>query len=1441
MRFFILGTGTPIGDPTEINALGTFFSQNANNKNARPILVGSVKTNIGHTESAAGVAGLIKILLMMREGKIVRSLHLKKDKSNLNKRIELDKYNLDIVTENSEWKPNSKGYRIACVNSFGFGGSNCHAIVRNMNDVTQTQPSCASDTKHIISITAIDDKRLKLNLEAFAQDLLSDDSHVSDISMTSLLYRDQWPHRVLIFGNTKDDIIKAIAKAKPLEKLKTPSKKNVVFVFCGVGTTWPGMCKEFMSNDIFRRKIEEIDRHLQQYVQFRMLDVFANSSNYDDPLLNHIAIFCCQVALAEMWIQLGIKPDSIVGQSVGEVAAASISGILPLSEAVKVIVLRSMILAKCKGGSMAVLKGIDVKDIENICLKQGNVNIAVFSSPVGCTISGDSTAVHEVCEFVKNRETQKPGDVKVIQLNVATAYHSAIVDKCSHEIESEIRELQTTGLFEYQTISSVSGKVATTDDFTSGNYWSKNVRQPVLFYQSIQKAAIVDKRNVFIEIGPRQVLKAHIGDIFGSQVLSSCHPSMNPNKGMDCFFETISFLHANEYDLRWEMFVPERRIPVKIPRTQFSPSKQIVHIGADVKKRLAGVQGSSEHLHLFIQENQAKGNDTYQIVFNERTTAFAFDHRMSDVMLVPGATYIEVGFYVGANVFLKKSMNFSISVEFESPVILQNGTETIVDVFVDKRNAHSLEYYCQDKSGIIVARGECFLLNQYSPQNVAVSQILNRCQKNKSRNEIYSALEKLEFKYGPALSFIQNSWCNESECIVELQLPDEIKHELMKTYMHPAILDCMFQCFANFFQESTGHTMPRGSRTITVLNSVDADDTKLFVNVKLTKSSYREKHFYLLLLRPNGEVLCEIIDFYTQTVSSETKMESFYEIGRVNIRTEREEFTDNPNIIFSRTSTEDTWAYRFAKSYKMHVCNIKEESALSSNVTAYVVVFDKDMETSSSAVADNFLYLQSVLKTLNKTNSKVPIHIITQNTQPRASSKTISLAGSEMWGVVRTLRYEQTHLDIRLVDVETGNLDFDTIHTVVKMTSLRNAELIVSGKRIEHIVLFQKLRSFDREIEPDLESKCIVKSSACGALHNLYLLDDNTQPHEPNAQSQQIRLSEFFCFGQNNLQQTSSLSAHRMWPESEKRGSTVLILEGRGCTKSGDEVGFLFPVVARFPYVNVPYDCTWALSEYPSLEGLMMCYVFLQMCVEYVHENETVAIIGNVNVLTNTDKDIIQAIFLEKRCNVQFVQIEEIQSTTHSYGNDTNVILLGEVNASDVALFKAMKQYPKQILGMNGSNSSSVQAMIMASTNGVKMKFLSLTDIYNERALCRMIPRVLQTLKMFSSFRLCSVYRLFETVSNERETHSLTKEHLRHQVTQNGLFRKNGCYIIIGGLTGLGLLLVEHLSAVGAGYIAIFSRRLPNETQKSELKKLETKNKCQIHTYKFIHTSSRYL
>jgi acyl transferase domain-containing protein len=517
---FLLGTGTPVGDPIEVNALGRMIRSYIHDTNSdkidelnetqndrkshsikhinqgqtemngsdttysgSKILIGSVKTNIGHLEAAAGVAGIIKVLLMMHHGMFVPSLHAKIDKSNWNKTIKFGEYGLDISVKVQPWNKNENGERLGCVNSFGFGGSNSHCIVIQRNSHQDMATENREHQIKLICVTAIDRLSLLYALEKLDNDLEKTNHTLQDVSFSSLFHRNHYRCRVLLFGKNKAEIRSQISKQIVcLENPEAIRNNNIVFVFCGMGTAWTGMCQDLMKEQsTFRETIQDIDNIMEEFTGFRMEDKFQNDTVYNDPFLDALAIFYVQIGLYHVWKSWGILPNAVIGQSVGEVAAAYASGALTLRDATKVIYVRSKYVSCQAGGKMMVVGNFSEDLLRDLCKRYENkVDIAGFQSPTSFTLSGDADVMEKIKSDLVEISRNYNENVLIRPLAVNCAYHSHHMDQCLDDIEAELKGL-SGGKMVCRHLSTVSGMQVEGNVFINGQYWKENVRLPVKF------------------------------------------------------------------------------------------------------------------------------------------------------------------------------------------------------------------------------------------------------------------------------------------------------------------------------------------------------------------------------------------------------------------------------------------------------------------------------------------------------------------------------------------------------------------------------------------------------------------------------------------------------------------------------------------------------------------------------------------------------------------------------------------------------------------------------------------------------------------------------------------------------------------------------------------------------------------------------------------------
>ncbi|ESO99321.1 hypothetical protein LOTGIDRAFT_113488, partial [Lottia gigantea] len=379
------GTGTKAGDPVEVKALGTFFQTD---KNSTPKIIGSVKTNIGHLESAAGVAGLIKVLLMQKHQQIVPSLHFERPSQD----VPLDEFKFKVPMKPSPWPDTTRDVLRSSVNSFSFGGSNCHAIVttpKTKNLLTQTDHM----NKKVVCISAVDIESLLNMKRALCEN--AKDLQLADLSYTSIYRRDHYPCRLAVAGQNTIEVLKILEGTdvdKHLMVKYQPAKgKKYIFVFAGLGTNWQGMCQEMLKRfKVFRSTIEDISKHLERYANWNLFENLQNGFDLEDANIAPIMTFACEVALFFLVESFGVNPDAIIGQSIGEVAAAFASGTVTLEQAVYIIYHRTRVQVQGTGGKMFVATNIEIDKVEEVLERyESQANVSVYSSPMSCAISCD--------------------------------------------------------------------------------------------------------------------------------------------------------------------------------------------------------------------------------------------------------------------------------------------------------------------------------------------------------------------------------------------------------------------------------------------------------------------------------------------------------------------------------------------------------------------------------------------------------------------------------------------------------------------------------------------------------------------------------------------------------------------------------------------------------------------------------------------------------------------------------------------------------------------------------------------------------------------------------------------------------------------------------------------------------------------------------------------
>lgn len=563
------GTGTSLGDPIEARALGAVMARGR--EMDRPLAVGSVKTNIGHLEAAAGVAGLIKTVLAVQRGEIPPHLHLNEP----NPLIPWDELPLRVVTEREPW-PGWTERRVAGISSFGFSGTNAHVVVTQAPDVPASHAGVDRPI-HLFTASARSRTALDALLARHLADLRGTPEALPDICFTANSGRAALEHRLALQAGTTDELITQLE-----ELVLDPTTghgftgyvppgptPDVAFLFTGQGSQHTGMGRElFETQPTFRRCLERCADLLAGELDVPLLDLLFRGEHaelLDQTTYAQPGLFAIEIALAELWRSWGIVPTAVMGHSVGELAAACTAGVFSLPDGLRLISARGRLMgALPPGGVMAAVFAPPSQVEEVIDRAGGSVTIAAFNAPTEVVISGPEADVRRVAG-----ELESGGSTARI-LRVSNAFHSALVEPMLPEFEAVLRDV-TLEPPQTAMVSNVTGRLVG-DEVASPDYWLAHLRSPVQFAEGLTSLREMGYAH-FVEVGPRAVLSG-----LGAKCVEDpgVHwlPSLRQADEWPQILTSLSRLYTSGADVDWEGFdrdYPRRR--VALPTYPFERSR----------------------------------------------------------------------------------------------------------------------------------------------------------------------------------------------------------------------------------------------------------------------------------------------------------------------------------------------------------------------------------------------------------------------------------------------------------------------------------------------------------------------------------------------------------------------------------------------------------------------------------------------------------------------------------------------------------------------------------------------------------------------------------------------------------------------------------------------------------------------------------------------------
>ncbi|MFC5754743.1 type I polyketide synthase, partial [Actinomadura rugatobispora] len=493
------GTGTRLGDPIEAQALLATYGRDRSG--GRPLLLGSVKSNIGHAQAAAGVAGVIKMVLAMRRGIVPKSLHVEAPSGE----VDWSSGAVELVTEAVPWEAGDRPRR-AGVSSFGISGTNAHVIIERPAE--ETEASQARSGPEPVPVPWVISARSPAAVREQASRLatLLDDPHgpsVLDVGFSLATTRAEFDHRAVVVAEDRDGFARALKElasgAGVLDQGQVSPGRTAV-LFSGQGAQRSGMGRElYESFPVFASVFDEVCAGFDGLLDESLREVvWERPDLIDQTVFTQAGLFAFEVALFRLVESWGVQPDFVGGHSIGELVAAHVAGVWSLEDACKVVAARGRLMqALPEGGAMVAVAAAE-EDVTP--LLENGVEIAAVNGPTSVVISGDQDAVAPVAEALKSQ------GVKATRLRVSHAFHSAHMDSMLEDFAKELASVQShaprLGL-----VSNLTGRLVESDEVTTPEYWVRHVRETVRFCDAV-RALEAEGVAHFVEVGPSAVLSA---------------------------------------------------------------------------------------------------------------------------------------------------------------------------------------------------------------------------------------------------------------------------------------------------------------------------------------------------------------------------------------------------------------------------------------------------------------------------------------------------------------------------------------------------------------------------------------------------------------------------------------------------------------------------------------------------------------------------------------------------------------------------------------------------------------------------------------------------------------------------------------------------------------------------------------------------------------------
>ncbi|HWB85710.1 MAG TPA: amino acid adenylation domain-containing protein [Bryobacteraceae bacterium] len=660
------GTGTALGDPIEVHALARALGKGRD----WPLLVGSVKTNLGHLEAAAGVAGVIKVALALQHRQIPPHLHF----HTPNPHIAWNEIPVQVVSALTEF-PTIHGRRIGGVSSFGLSGVNAHVILEEVAP-EDSERQAANRRAHVLTLSARTEEALHEQVARFEQFLEQHpDVDCGDLCFTANHGRAQFEHRIALAAESAAQIRQQL-RAAPVRRAKAAPK--IAFLFSGQGSQYVGMGRQlYETHAAFRRTLDRCGETLRLCFGTPLIDLLypaAGGPAEEERLTIHAqpALFAVECAIAELWKSWGVEPDFVMGHSLGEYAAACTAGVLGMEDGLRLTAERARLIRSLpQEGAMASLAASE-EQVKALLADsgEGSVTIAAKNAPRSTVVSGPRAGIERITTVCARH------GIGATLLPVSHAFHSPLLDPVLDEFEEIARQVRFDAPH-LPIISNLTGQPAGAE-MARADYWRRHLRQPVHFAEGVARLQELGAE-VIVEVGPKPVLLPLAAQCFGKDGRPALLPSLRPGKDWAQIAASLAEIYVRGAAVNWEAFdseFPRRRLP--LPTYPFQRQRYWVLDSEGLLGRR--VEESTErHEPVAASEKQAESREPAEL----KDFQHSLELQVAAVLGLPTPPDPD-------RPLLELGLDSLMSVELKSWIARETGVEVELREFLSGASIHDL-------------------------------------------------------------------------------------------------------------------------------------------------------------------------------------------------------------------------------------------------------------------------------------------------------------------------------------------------------------------------------------------------------------------------------------------------------------------------------------------------------------------------------------------------------------------------------------------------------------------------------------------------------------------------------------------------------------------------------------------------------------------------------